>query len=73
MQQIRVSLNISAERYLAVYRGTAKIIVATAEDGRRIQFPVDVVRKFVTREGVRGTFVIVFDDKNKFRSITRAS
>lgn len=73
MQQVRVSLNISAERYLSYYRGTAKSIVAQAEDGRRVQFPVDVVRKFVTREGVKGVFVIAFDDRNKFKSITRAS
>ena len=72
MQKICVSLNISPERYLAFYRGTAKIIIATAEDGRRVQFPVNVVRKFVTREGIRGRFVIVFDDQNKFKSIERA-
>lgn len=71
MPRVRVSLRISADQYSAYYRGTAKSIVARADDGRKIQFPVGVVQQFVTRDGILGDFIIEFDDKNKFKSIKR--
>ncbi|WP_253938432.1 DUF2835 domain-containing protein [Hahella sp. HN01] len=69
MRQIIVDIHISAEEYLNVYRGSAKNVNAISREGLRVQFPANILQRFVTREGIRGSFVITFDDGNKFHSI----
>ncbi|WP_041598852.1 DUF2835 domain-containing protein [Hahella chejuensis] len=69
MRQIIVDIYISADEYLNVYRGSAKSVSAVSRDGLRVQFPASILQRFVTREGIRGSFVITFDDANKFQSI----
>lgn len=71
MPQIRFRLNISAEHYLAYYQGAASKVIATSTDGRRVQFPADRLRPFVTHDGVRGEFVIEFDANHKFVALQR--
>jgi len=66
-----LDLNISSEEYLKLYQGRAESVHAMARDGRSIRFPAHILRSFVTREGVRGTFVIHFDCDMKFQSIAR--
>ncbi|MCV6615949.1 MAG: DUF2835 domain-containing protein, partial [Cellvibrionaceae bacterium] len=44
---------------------------ARSRDGRRVRFPVSVLRQFVTREGVHGSFRIVFDQNHKLQGIER--
>lgn len=68
---IKVSLGISAEEYIRVYQGSAKTVSALDHYGRRVNFPVNILQPFVTREGVNGVFVIQFTDDNKFKSIQR--
>ncbi len=72
MSQIYFSLDMSPESYLAYYRGRARNVVVVAEDGRRIAFPADRLRPFVTREGVRGRFLLEFDEQNRFKEMRRA-
>ncbi|WP_431688535.1 DUF2835 domain-containing protein [Hahella sp. NBU794] len=69
MRQIIVDIHISVEEYLNVYRGSAKNVNAISREGLRVQFPANILQRFVTREGIRGSFVITFDDANKFHSI----
>lgn len=71
--QLVVSLSISAEEYLRLYQGTAKVVVARAENGQRIQFPAAILQRFVTHIGINGRFCIEFDGQNKFKSITQLS
>ncbi len=71
MTTVRFRLNISADRYLAYYQGSAHQVVATAQDGRRVRFPADRLRPFVTRDGVHGEFVLEFDANHKFVGLTR--
>lgn len=73
MPQIRFRLNISPEHYLAYYQGAARKVIAISSDGRRIQFPADKLRPFVTHDGVRGEFVIEFDANHKFVALQRIS
>jgi uncharacterized protein YqjF (DUF2071 family) len=40
-------------------------------DGRSIQFPANVLRQFVTSEGVQGIFEMEFDADNKFVGLRR--
>ena len=66
---IRFRLAISAEEYLAYYRGSAQVIVARSDDNRIVRFPASAVRKFVTRDGIFGSFEISFDENNKLIEI----
>ncbi len=71
MQAVVVNLVISPDEYQRMYRGEASNVSAIAADGRRIQFPAHILRQFVTREGIRGRFMIRFDAESRFESIQR--
>jgi len=53
------------------YRGVARDVVAKSVDGRTGRFPANVLRPFVTPDGVAGAFVLVYDEKNKFVEMRR--
>jgi hypothetical protein len=71
MSVVRFRLDISPESYLAYYQGVARSVVVTGLDGRRVQFPADRLRPFVTHDGVRGEFELEFDGNNKFVAMRR--
>lgn len=71
MPALRFRLNISAEHYLTYYQGVARQVLAATADGRRVQFPAERLRPFVTHEGIRGEFVIEFDADNRFVALRR--
>jgi len=68
---IKVSLGISAQEYIRVYQGSAKTVSALDHLGRRVNFPVNILQPFVTRDGVNGVFIIEFTKDNKFKGIQR--
>ncbi len=69
MQEVILQLSISTAEYLKVYRGQARVVTARALDGRRVRFPADILKPYITRQGIDGIFVISFDDAGKFRSV----
>ncbi|MDN3639545.1 DUF2835 family protein [Simiduia curdlanivorans] len=69
MTFVDVDLVIEKEELLRLYRGSARIVSARAIDGRRIQFPAQALRAFVTDSGVNGRFRIEFDQAFKLVSI----
>ncbi len=71
MRSVVVDLYISADEYLTVYQGVARDVFAIARDGRKIRFPANILQSFVTNNGIQGTFIISFDDDNKFQGIRR--
>lgn len=71
MQKISIDLTISADEWLKVYRGSARTVSATSLDGRQIQFPANILQKYVTHFGISGRFDIYFDDQGKFVSVTK--
>ena len=71
MQTVTIRLNISPERFQAYYQGVVEYVVATASDGRTVQFPARVLRPFLSHQGVHGTFEITFDANLKFQAIRR--
>lgn len=71
MSAVVVNLVIEAEEYQRMYSGSARDVLCRSVDGRRIRFPANILRPFVTREGIRGRFLINFSDDNRFQSITR--
>lgn len=66
---IRVRLAISAEEFLAYYQGSAKAVVARSDDNKVIRFPASAIRKFVTHDGIHGSFEISFDENHKLIAI----
>ncbi|MCA9538021.1 MAG: DUF2835 domain-containing protein [Myxococcales bacterium] len=71
MRAFVFDLRISPERLQDYYRGAARHVVATTHDGLRVQFAAAHLQRHVTREGVRGTFRLVIDDRNDFVSLDR--
>jgi len=69
--KVRFALNITQDVLLSYYEGTARSVVVKSLDGRSIQFPANVLRQFVTVEGVQGIFEIEFDADNKFVGLRR--
>ena len=68
---ITVDLAISADEFLRYYNGSAKLVSAIATDGRRVQFPANVLQRVVSRDGVYGRFQIEFSRDGKFLNIER--
>ena len=71
MRKSLFSLRIPAEEYLRVYQGSAKYVVVRDFGGKRIQFNANIIRQFLTREGIFGEFIIFYDDNNKFVKIEK--
>jgi hypothetical protein len=72
VRELIVSLNISPEKVAAYYRGEVRTVVARATNGQTVQFPLSVLHKSISAEGIRGRFRLVFDEQNKFVSIEAA-
>ena len=71
MQQIIVDLSIGPEEWIKLYQGVATDVHTTARDGRSVRFPARILSRFYLRDGVRGSFRIVFDNQGKFAGIER--
>ena len=70
-QKIRFKLNLSADQYLKVYQGLAKNITALADDGRRIAFPAQNIKQFLSHEGIYGHFEMELTAEHKFIAIKK--
>ncbi|TGN41875.1 DUF2835 domain-containing protein [Marinobacter confluentis] len=71
MQQIIVDLLISPDEWIKIYEGTATDVHTTARDGRSVRFPARILSRFYLKDGIRGSFRILFDDQGKFVSVER--
>ena len=72
MPSLTVCINISADDFLSYYRGQARHVIAECDDGRTVQFPASALQPFVTKDGVHGHFVLIFDSNNKLAGVKRA-
>jgi len=73
MNEIIVDLRISSEEFLKVYQGPSRVVATRARDGRRVQFPANILRPWLLHDGIRGTFRIRFNDSGKLEDIQRLS
>ncbi|MCK2148998.1 DUF2835 domain-containing protein [Marinobacter alexandrii] len=71
MQQIIVDISISPDEWIKLYQGVATDVHTTARDGRSVRFPARILSRFYLRDGVRGSFRILFDSQGKFAGIER--
>jgi len=70
MARIEVDVHIDAAELEKAYSG-ASSVYATSVDGRRIQFPMKILWRFITHSGIHGRFLIHFDGSGKFEHIER--
>jgi len=66
-----VPIKISRDEYLSWYEGSVKLVSAYSIDGKSVNFPANILRPYITHDGVEGTFAIYFDENNKFKDIKR--
>nr|WP_271983428.1 DUF2835 domain-containing protein [Granulosicoccus sp.] len=71
MPRMFFTLNIPAIDYQAYYRGTSNVVVTQTEDGQRLQFPANELRKFVSHTGIQGRFEITFSRDNKLLDLRK--
>ena len=71
MDALIFRLKFTAEEYLPFYRGDFQWVVVRSEDGRRVKFPAEHLRPFVTEIGIHGRFCLQFDRNNKFVGLKR--
>lgn len=72
-KSIHFKLQLSYDEYSAVYTGHAKHVIAQATDGRTLRFPADILKPYLTKSGIMGTFIIHFDENNKFQSLEKVN
>lgn len=73
MPELIVALNLSPEKVAAYYRGEVRTVVARASNGQTVQFPMSVLHKSISADGIRGRFRLVFDDNHKFLRLEPAA
>jgi len=71
MAKVVLSVALSAFKYEAMYAGSAKNLVASSLDGRKVQLPLVAFQRFVTHQGINGVFEVEFDDTNKLIGVTQ--
>ncbi len=69
--QVTIPIFISKQDYLLWYKGLARQVITTDIEGRSVQFPVNILQRFITHEGIAGVFTISFDEKGCFKDIQR--
>lgn len=69
MPTIDVVIELSHDACLAHYEGRVGQLHTRSLDGRRVLFPAEALRRVVTRDGVHGTFRLIFSAEGRFESI----
>jgi len=71
MSRYEFHLHISSDAYLDYYRGTVHHVIVRCASGQTVQFPASLLQRFVTTEGIHGTFVLTCDQHNKCVGLER--
>lgn len=69
--EVSFYVDISADAFLEYYKGRGRYVWVRGKDGRSVQFPAGALQPFVTREGVRGHFVVRYDSNNRLIAINK--
>ena len=64
-------LNIDPDELMRVYRGAAHRVRVRSLEGPVIDLDANHLRRFTTRSGVQGSFVLVVNENNKFLRLER--
>jgi hypothetical protein len=65
------SMHLTAKECLDYYHGLYKYVKVMGHTGESIQIPAHHIRKFVTPNGINGSFTLYLDDSNKFIDLVK--
>ena len=68
---LEFQLDIGSSEFERLYSGEAREVLARADDGRIVRFPLLALRPYVLRDGVRGRFRLRFDSDNRLLGLQR--
>lgn len=71
LQRLEFSLDISAAKLERYYRGRVRDVLAYTYDGRRVRFPLTLLRPFISHHGVQGHFRIFFDQSMRCQGLEK--
>lgn len=66
-----VDLAIPPDECMRYYSGEAEVVIARARDGRTIQFPARLLRRFIGHAGVSGAFELLCDADSRLVAMER--
>ena len=65
------TIRITSEGWSEYYRVPSASIVARSHTGKQVQFKARHLHKFITRDGIQGTFRMTIDDNQDFVSMEK--
>jgi len=65
------SAYLTYEQFLPFYQGKIKKMQVVDNKGRKIQFPAEHFRSFLTPDGISGSFALKVSSQGKFISLVR--
>jgi len=68
--QFEIKLHIDKSELKKYYSGVTTV-TARSVDGRKVQFPANILQQFITHDGINGLFVLEYNDDFKFKNIQR--
>ena len=71
MRTLRVHIDVPADELLRYYRGEARHLIATSDQGLRVALPVETLRRYVTGSGIRGWFRLTLGPNDKLVRLAR--
>ena len=69
LQRVVLPIRLSVDEYLKYYRGSARNVYARDLQGRTVQFPANLLQRFVTANGIDGLFEITITAAGKLVDI----
>ncbi len=62
---------LTSEQVLEYYKGKKNAVRVQTQEGQSMSIPFEILLKFVTHDGIGGTFEITYDQAGKFQDIER--
>ena len=66
-----IQLDISTQEFQNYYSNNINSVIAMSHDGRKVQFPANLLQPFVSHAGIQGKFKLIVSDNSKFKSISK--
>lgn len=73
MLSLVFDISIPAQEYLRVYQGTAQRVLVRSRDGRTVSLPARHLQRFLTRDGISGSFKMEFNRQGELLDLRRLS
>ena len=73
MNKAVFSVSLNSEQVLQFYKGLKSRVQVRTQNGQSMSIPYDHLLKYVTREGIYGTFEITYDDFGNLGQLRKLS